>query len=80
MADSTGRASLMPLYPSRSPSPPATRTKAAAATSCRPAASAAQNGALPKLSVSPSGTDGTQPSNGLAPARASASRLRARDR
>mmetsp|Transcript_23078 Transcript_23078/g.46710 ORF Transcript_23078/g.46710 Transcript_23078/m.46710 type:complete len:223 (+) Transcript_23078:1590-2258(+) len=64
----SGSDTLIPLYPSRSPSPPATRTKAERGTAAEaPSASIFVNSSLPNGSFSPEGTAGLKPSKGVLP-------------
>eukprot|EP00900_Chrysochromulina_parva_P005147 jgi/Chrpa1/14633/Chrysochromulina_OHIO_Genome00018473-RA len=68
----------MPLYPSRSPRPPATITNPVRRAAAAPSRSKRSNSSEPKASVTPDGTDGTKPSNGFSPTRLASSRRCAR--
>ena len=79
MVISEGNSTLIPLYPSRSPRPPATRTKHAPAISDIPLASIPWNASVSTVNRSPAGTSGTKPSKGLVPAAEDANRSLARE-
>ena len=57
----------MPLYPRRSPRPPATSTNAALPISSIPAFSSSRCSSEAYSTTTPSGTDGVHPSNGFTP-------------
>mmetsp|Transcript_37851 Transcript_37851/g.74437 ORF Transcript_37851/g.74437 Transcript_37851/m.74437 type:complete len:287 (-) Transcript_37851:700-1560(-) len=67
VAISAGSVTFTPLYPSLSPSPPATITKAQASSCSNPKFSKAQKASEPTNSLSPSGTSGTIPVKGFTP-------------
>mmetsp|Transcript_36912 Transcript_36912/g.91884 ORF Transcript_36912/g.91884 Transcript_36912/m.91884 type:complete len:250 (+) Transcript_36912:1070-1819(+) len=71
--ESTGSAILIPLYPRRSPSPPATSTKAVWPMTSMPAFSNAKKCSEPAETRWPLGTSGVHSPSGLHPALASES-------